>query len=151
MNEQLQAALAEILGKANAGIDAGASFLQAQLPDVIQQLLMWKLAQAALGSTFLVVAFITAIVGGRWAVRIITEYLRGEALWLGHSGELERKGQEMVIRYGPRFWVAWPTLMVSAIAVIVAVFEAPKNIGTALQIWLAPKVYLIEYAASLAK
>ena len=41
MNEQLQNALAEILGKTLNGIDAASSFVVAELPDVIQQLLMW--------------------------------------------------------------------------------------------------------------
>ena len=41
MNEQLQEALAELLGKANNGIDTAGNFLASELPEVIQQLLMW--------------------------------------------------------------------------------------------------------------
>ena len=41
MNEQLQNALAEILGKTLNGIDAASAFFFSELPDVIQQLLTW--------------------------------------------------------------------------------------------------------------
>ena len=43
MNEQLQAALAEIITKVSNGADSAVAFLSGQLPDVVQQLLMWKL------------------------------------------------------------------------------------------------------------
>ena len=41
MNEQLQQALVAILNKTVASVEAGANFLAAEIPDVIQQLLMW--------------------------------------------------------------------------------------------------------------
>ena len=41
MNEELQKALGVLLNKANDGIDAASGFLASELPDVIQQLLMW--------------------------------------------------------------------------------------------------------------
>lgn len=41
MNEQLQVALAQLLGKTIGGIDSSVAFVQSELPDVIQQLLMW--------------------------------------------------------------------------------------------------------------
>ena len=44
MNEELQKALAELLSKANNGIDAAGGFIEAELPEVISQLLMWKTA-----------------------------------------------------------------------------------------------------------
>lgn len=37
MNDQLQEALASIIDKTISGIEAGAAFLQAELPDVIHQ------------------------------------------------------------------------------------------------------------------
>ena len=38
MNEQLQGAVANILEKAIAGIDSSVEFMQAELPDVVEQL-----------------------------------------------------------------------------------------------------------------
>lgn len=43
MNDQLQEALASLLNTTLQGINAGQHFLSAQLPDVIHQLLVWKM------------------------------------------------------------------------------------------------------------
>lgn len=51
MNEQLQQALATILGKTMEGIDASVAFMQAELPDVIQQLLLWYGVKSAIMCT----------------------------------------------------------------------------------------------------
>ena len=48
MNEQLQKALVELIGKASNGIDASVSFLSAEIPDVIHQLLLWYAAKSAI-------------------------------------------------------------------------------------------------------
>ncbi len=42
MNEQANKILADLLQKASNGIDAAVSFSQAQIPDVIHQLLVWN-------------------------------------------------------------------------------------------------------------
>jgi len=44
MNEQLQTAVVEILNRAISGIDASVDFMQAELPEVIEQLLLWYAA-----------------------------------------------------------------------------------------------------------
>ena len=48
MNEQLQGALVEILNRTISGIDASVGFMEAQLPDVIEQLLMWYAVKGVL-------------------------------------------------------------------------------------------------------
>lgn len=124
MNEQLQTALAEMLGKANAGIDAGATFLQAQLPDVIQQLLVWKAVVSGLLCLLSVVALIGITVA-------IIKVLRNQEYW---------DGCDMP-----------PAVLVAGfMSILYFIPAAVWNIDW-LQIWLAPKIYLIEYAASLAK
>lgn len=123
MNEQLQTALAEMLGKANSGIDAGASFLQAQLPDVIQQLLAWKATQSVLWFSLPIIALVVFVNLAGWICRKSEPMDRDE-----------------------KAFVAWITLIpVTILAVI-----AGCNMDW-LQILIAPKIYLIEYAASLAK
>ena len=49
MNDQLQAALADIIGKTGEAVSDGVGFLKAELPSVIQQLLYWKMASSFLG------------------------------------------------------------------------------------------------------
>ena len=42
MNEQLQQAISQLITMSLVAIDKGATFLSGQIPDVIQQLLLWK-------------------------------------------------------------------------------------------------------------
>lgn len=140
MNEQLQQALAEILNKTMAGVEAGTAFLQAELPDVIQQLLMWKLASAGIGAILWVVLL---VVSSRF---LIKHTGMGAAI----DGSRPRRITLTHDEYGdiaPWVGVTWALYLVP----VGLFFSAYSDAHTALQIWLAPKVYLIEYAASLAK
>lgn len=132
MNESLQQALAGILNKTMAGVEAGVSFLSSELPDVIQQLLVWKLAQSSvllgLGISFWVFAAYLL----RKGLKNMKE--EGEKTWTN------RQEYRYVAPY-----------IISAFAVSIGFVMSMVNGATALQIWLAPKIYLIEYAASLAR
>lgn len=129
MNEQLQQALATIITKTMQGIDSGVSFLGSELPDVIQQLLIYKAAWAGVEAVLL-----TVFVG---------MYI---AFWRFYS-----KAEN-------GFWKSFgdpepPTIVIGVIGgflSIVFVVGIIADIQTIVQIWLAPKIYLIEYAAKLA-
>lgn len=129
MNDQLQASLAAILGKATDAVMAGVSFLQAELPDVIRQLLLWKLAEAtAIGITAGVLLAVWGVVGFRVTKKInngVDEWDRG---WP---------------------WAVYGMISILPVGILATAFS--KYMLIALQIWLAPKIYLIEYAARLAK
>jgi hypothetical protein len=149
MNEQANKTLAELLQKASAGIDAAVSFSQAQIPDVVHQLLVWNFVHSviltviAVASVPLVVWFVrnqckkqeVGIIGGegyswergnpRYATTLIWDY----------KGELNLT----IIPFSAVLF-GWAVFVISAIA----------N-PTWLKIWLAPKLYLIEYAAGLMK
>lgn len=132
MNEQLQQALAAILNKTMAGVEAGASFLQAELPEVIQQLLMWKLAEASIKS----LAAIAVIVCFVAFMRVYYRAETGSAL----------KDYD----YCPTF-AGFAAITIGACATLVSVIGLSHYPMIAAQILVAPKLYLIEYAASLAK
>lgn len=142
MNEQLQAALADLLGKANSGIDAGTSFLQAQLPDVIQQFLTWKLISASLTSVVLSLVVIALAIG-------IKRIFRHGAAQSKDTSERQKAS----IAYISDFDWFGHGLMIFACSGAASLlgFIGFIKFMTALQILIAPKVYLIEYAASLAK
>lgn len=123
MNEQLQTALAEMLGKANSGIDAGATFLQAQLPDVIHQLLVWKATVSIIWFSLAVIALLGGLV------------LLYKWCWSSDSLDSDDK--------------AFMTMICSIPGLIISIVIA-ENLEW-LQILIAPKIYLIEYAVSLAK
>lgn len=143
MNEELQKALTAIINKTLAGIDAGTAFLQAELPDVIQQLLLWKLAEALiLVATGLVVLAISA-----WVARVNFRKVKvnpnGGAhgnikptLVYNEDGDIHPG----IVAYG-----------VVQVFVAVCALAWLSYTLTAVQIFIAPKIYLIEYAASLAK
>ena len=59
MNDQLQGAVASILGDLQAGAQMGFDFLKAEIPDFIQEILRFKVAEAIV---FLV--FFTVVSGG---------------------------------------------------------------------------------------
>ena len=122
MNEELQKALAALLAKTTSAAEAGASFLQAELPEVIQQLLMWKAVES--GVHFLLAAIATGLLV--WGAKRFWQWCRAEDSYMESL-------------------VMLPAIAASVFAVI-----AMSSLDW-LQILIAPKVYLIEYAASLAK
>ena len=53
MNEQANKILIDLLQKAANGVDAAMSFSQAQVPDIIRQLMVWKAAAYGMRVFFL--------------------------------------------------------------------------------------------------
>lgn len=132
MNDQLQQALAAILNKTVAGAEAGLSFLGAEIPEVIQQLLIWKAVQSGVYSIAgLILVFATALIT--------------------HANLKSTKGFNLFFDEGeiaPWIMVTGPVL---AGCFFAGFTVAIKHGLVAVQIYVAPKVFLIEYAASLTK
>lgn len=132
MNDQMQQALAATLNKTMSGVEAGTSFLQAELPDVIHQLLYWKLASSLLATLISII-----VIFAYW--RFIRAFMKSE-----RGSALKGLWDEPT---GPAF----AGLVIGGFASSVSLIVILTDGFTALQIALAPKVYLIEYAATLAK
>lgn len=139
-NEALQSALTFILQRSITAVDAGVAFLSAEIPDVIQQLLMWHAV-----SSF-IVFFLSLLV---WLVSMrmfwpnikcgkkLNDYDEGryKETWTHNKyGELEN-----------------PLPYLLPIFVSLVCFAITSSNMAWLQIWIAPKIFLIEYAASLVK
>ncbi|HHQ5760406.1 TPA: hypothetical protein ACSRHF_000880 [Klebsiella variicola subsp. variicola] len=118
MNEQANKILINLLQKASDGIGAAVSFSQAQIPDVISQLMTWKMVQYGLR----IGSFTLLLVVTVW---LLKKYLKEES------------------KYAPGI------APVSALFAVLSVVVVTSNIGNALQLWIAPKVWMIEYATSL--
>lgn len=129
MNEQLQQALAAMLNKGVQGVEASVGFLQAEIPDVIYQLLLWKAASGLFWFAFLSVLIAIIMIKGFRVAKASND-----------ASDQYNKGFAFFI-YG----------MAAGIPSFFMSLGALKGLSTAAQIWLAPKIYLIEYAASLAK
>lgn len=117
-------ALANIITKATSGVGAGISFLSEQIPDVIHQLLLWKLtASLAIGLLLLILVVV----------------------YLYFTIKGFKKGWWRDVDLGPIwFLIVTPISFGAAGGVIYYLLIA-------LKIWLAPKVWPIEYAAHLVK
>lgn len=121
MNEQLQQAITKMIEKALSGLDAGAEFLAGEIPDVVMQLMLWNGVRSMLMCIF----GILFIIAGAYIVKRYHKSVADSC-----SG-----GAEPLML----FTHAWPAIGLFFV-----------NIEW-LQILIAPKVWLIEYAASLVK
>lgn len=128
MNDQANKILIEMLKKASDGIDAAVSFSQAQIPDVVHQLLVWNAVSSVL---FQLVAIVFVFVYVTTGVRCL-------------KGLETRKWSDAAEGLS----IIW--LIVGGLASVILFFAFIFNFDW-LKIWLAPKLYLLEYAASLVK
>lgn len=141
MNDQLQQALATLLSTTVDAMQTGVSFLQAQLPDVIRQLLVWK----ATYSIMQCLLSITLVLVALWSLRF---YRKPPIVGRDRFGDPEYKTNLVYESHGYVHAGLLGVLAVQTVFMSTAVINF--NLDW-LQIWLAPKIYLIEYAAHLAK
>lgn len=123
--DTLKNAVADVITKATATVGDAKDFVLAQLPDVVKQLLAWKLAMS----------LIECISGLLLLIFIVSAWVR-------------------TVRYGKREdWGEddWFTIaFIGAIAtVILGGIGAALINFTWLEIWIAPKVFLIDYAKTI--
>ena len=114
--ETLNQSLAIIIQKATTGVESGINFLSDQIPDVIHQLLMWKMAE----SIFLVVCSILVIFLWGYGLKKASEYDAYDS------------------------WGV-PVAAIGGCASIGAMIIFFTYSLKVLEIWIAPKIYLIEY------
>lgn len=132
MNNSLQDALSMIIQKSAEGLSAGVDFLSAQLPDVIRQLLLFNLAKS---SAIFVVSFLAIVV-------YVSCILK---LWAWANKKAKESPYDE-----PQLEAAMITAL-TAVIMTVVVTTAFSSASDVLELWLAPKVWLIEYAATLIK
>ena len=122
MNEQLQQALSDLINKSLSGIDQTTDFLSAEIPDVITQLLLWH------G----IYNFILFIIGILLLLCIVYSNYK-QVKWI--------KKEDIDID---------PEIVVPNIFQIFFIFPLAYFLNLQwLKIWIAPKVWLIDYAKSL--
>ena len=163
----LQDSLVSIIQQVQSGVTAGVTFLQAELPDVIRQLLLWKLTQAGIYAGIFVLVGITGVC---LAIRGLLGIHKQQALEAAEDtarklydntsyrdeNHKEVQGAYQVAMTNAKANVSITVSrgvggVVGVIGIIVALSNVFPYILTAVQIWIAPKVWLIEYAASLVK
>ena len=143
MNDQLQQSLSQILDQAVSGVQAGVSLLSAELPDVIHQLLMWKMVESLI---WCIGGIIITVVAIRWFAK---NSGRGKELDTEHPVRLTK--YKATLTHDDLGDIAhWIPVSIIPLVLVGVIASITINI-TWLKIWIAPKVYLIEYAASLVK
>ena len=135
MNEQLQNALVQIIEKATTGIDASVSFLSSEMPDVIHQLIMWKTSYY---SFYISLGLILVT----FSILIASNIRKGSAnregsFWWG--GDYEISG------------IGFFGCVACVIGFLLGVIILIRDLTSIMQIAIAPKIWLLEYAAELVK
>lgn len=122
-------------------------FSKQQIPDVIHQLLVWKAVDSLLSFILPAIVFLALTT---WCYTFWSKLPAQESRdndncrpWI--ADQYRNRDGSLAPRYWIRGYVA-PALSFIAGFVTLACFNL-----TWLQIWLAPKVYLIQYAAELVK
>lgn len=130
--------LNEILQRMLSTVDAGVAFLSAEIPDVIQQLLVWKAVSSGL---FFLFFFSIFLITAAYAVKTLKG--RDKEVFKKHWHSRTRQEESYVEKLSMTVVI---TSIISVVSLIITLLSY-----TWLKIIIAPKVYLIEYAASLIK
>lgn len=120
--KSLDTALATMINSSVSGVGDALSWAKGQIPDVIHQLLMWKAIESGIYCAISVVVFIICL------------YLVKQLVKFTLNGNDE----------------FWPATILSAVIGALPIIGVFNNLDW-LKIWIAPKIYLLEYAAQLLK
>lgn len=149
MQEEANKILVDLLKKASDGIDSAIAFSQAQIPDVVHQLLVWNMVDSLI-KTLIAISTIPLVI---WFMK-----KQCKKVEIGKSDNEGRSWDNGQPKYKPTMiWESDGRLsgfVLPLVAVFILWFSFIISVVanmTWLKIWLAPKLYLIEYAASLIK
>ena len=131
MNEQLSNALVNLITQVTSGAEEAGKFLIAETPEVVRQILTWYLAESVIYCLVGVVMFILS-----WKV----------------YKHISIKPEEHESNF---YWETpknpdFPFVIAVCTLIMVNTFQFMLWDLTWLKIWIAPKLWLIEYAAVLA-
>jgi hypothetical protein len=133
MNEQLQQALAGLIAMVVAGAEALYEFGAEQVPLVLQQLLLWHAIQSliyfCIGMLMTLVCGYLAVAPHLYAASGCTRHKLGR--WWSSDADV-------------------PVVVITMLGLLFGPVITMNNLAW-LKIWLAPNLYLLEYAAKLIK
>lgn len=147
MNEELsntlQTGAAALIEKALSGIDQATGFLQAEIPEYVYQLLLWK------GVESFITFILCLVVTGLWIFYGIVKPIKMISKGL-------KDCEENFFVSTHNYHKDKVEVDFSALSLLLNVFILFPLMGFIknlewLQIWIAPKVWLVEYAATLVK
>jgi len=133
MNENLQNAVTELITKAISTADHAQEFVMAEMPELIQQLLYWKMIEAIFVFILSIIWLFAYIKSIKWIWPKLNHKVDCLDAWAASKG------------------ISTIGMVIVGSLVIINLTIGIDQIFTILQIWIAPKVYLIEYASGLIK
>lgn len=135
-NTVVQEKLVETIDKVVTSINDVGSFVLSELPDVVQQLIQWTIFKNSLTILFAVTLLLTVCLGLPTALKSLKQKFDCDSFW-----EL------------PDDTCVASAIAVSAILVltVITVITSCFAIVELVQLYVAPKVWLIEYANNLRK
>lgn len=151
MNEVLETALANMINKAVENIGTATDFLLEEVPVVIQQLITWKLLEVAISTFFCL--FIIAL-----TATAILKLLK--TLKVARDECIENKQDNQHYEWNNTRKLAelrdWGILLMLGTIVcfvisMVSLVVLFNNIKLVAYIWVAPKVWLLEYGSALVR
>lgn len=168
----LESSLVSIIQSVQSGVQSGVAFLSEEIPDVLRQLILWKATYYGMWAVLQLFCVYLGIKYVRRAVEVVTVQMGLEAA----SESLKKSIQELRFSKFAEETAAWQEMAVKlkdaekaaasgitkfvlscclgGLALLVglgAVFNVFGNILQVTQLLIAPKVWLIEYAATLMK
>lgn len=135
MNENLENAVTELINKSLQGIDSTQKFLTSEVPDVINQLLVWKFFES----------FIFCLLGMLILFGTIFFNWKQYKYWKGLTDEQIKKLRPEFTDYRDEKLDVGAILIFNILNFIPCLISALLINIKWLQIWVAPKVWLIEY------
>lgn len=123
MKDQLNESLIKILEKIISGAESGVEFLKGEIPEIVEQLIVWKTVEHFV---LLAIGLLLFTV-----IPTITYIKRNEI-----------KDREHVII---------GCVVINLLSSVLGICLFCKNISPLLQAYLAPKIYIIEYIGTLVK
>lgn len=154
MNEQLQTELLKIVTNINQGAETAWGFLTEQTPEVVRQLLLWHGLSSFLWFCFFLALAIAILV----SIKKISQKAK---IRTQKAKQAYKDGKEWT-RYSGSGWVTSieydNIIFFSSHLCAGALFAVSFSCGvfaltnlTWLKIWLAPKVWLLEYITAMVK
>lgn len=161
--ENLDEALATLITKALEGVDTSVGFLQAELPDVVTQLLMWHGVRSGAVAVLSLILLLIPLFMFKLYKRLSIPYQKAEGYkysdcerysFLHMTNFKFNCSMDKVV--GDKGWRIGATDDGGTLMILMFLSSVAASIVglvtfnlTWLQIWIAPKVWLLEYAARM--
>ena len=143
MNEQLETQLVEILQSVSTSVGDAKEFIIAELPDVVQQVLSWYTVLSVVENILAILLLI--VIGYMIRNMILKPKSMNTANLVQRLSFMKDPYAENGIEYSPA------VLLVIAVTFGLFLVAMSKLNIVFLKILIAPKLWLIEYAATLGK